>query len=278
MKLSHAAIGIFFVAIAIFAAYLVWMLSLSAPFAENSLKNPAEFGDSFGIITSFFSGLAFAGLMVTIHLQREELSESRQVFKSQKFEDAFYSLLEFYKHNLNEIHVSDDTSEEPHKGVGALSFLLKKYNQSCQGYVKYLSCHTTEEQYKFFIYIEARKILVPQARYFGTLESILSLIENEIECESKRAFYIKIVASQLTVHEVKYLFYQCLVSSSETRLVRLINELKLIDERIYDANLNKTTIKFYNETHGARLPYDKKEVEIPFTNQEMIEFRKSHNA
>ncbi len=38
----------------------------------------AEFGDAFGFATSVFTGLAFAGLLFTMHLQRRELSLVRE--------------------------------------------------------------------------------------------------------------------------------------------------------------------------------------------------------
>lgn len=70
-----------------------------------------EFGDKFGVINSLFSGLAFAGIIITIllqsrelKLQREELEETRVVFKkqskimNQQQKDAtFFSLLENHR-------------------------------------------------------------------------------------------------------------------------------------------------------------------------------------
>lgn len=57
---------------------LVWVLALIAigqmwpKLAERGL-----FGDSFGMINSLFSGLAFAGIIYTILLQRKELALQR---------------------------------------------------------------------------------------------------------------------------------------------------------------------------------------------------------
>ncbi|ELA3917420.1 hypothetical protein RFP02_004796, partial [Escherichia coli] len=66
--------------------YLIFLVYISWPIEELSIRQAALLGDSFGIVNAFFSGLAFSGLIITIVLQRRELNESRKVFKSQKFE------------------------------------------------------------------------------------------------------------------------------------------------------------------------------------------------
>ena len=40
------------------------------------------------MINTIFSGLAFAGLILTIHLQRHELAESQETFRKERFEDS----------------------------------------------------------------------------------------------------------------------------------------------------------------------------------------------
>lgn len=59
-------------------------------------------GDQFGLINSLFSGLAFAGIVYSINiqkkelnLQRNELKESRKEFQQQNFENTFFNLLEY---------------------------------------------------------------------------------------------------------------------------------------------------------------------------------------
>ena len=46
----------------------------------------AEFGDSFGAANAFFSALAFAGIIITILLQRRELELQRKELKETKLE------------------------------------------------------------------------------------------------------------------------------------------------------------------------------------------------
>lgn len=68
--------------VALYGALLVY---LTWPIQSYNIGAAGTFGDSFGLLTSIFSGVAFAGLIWTIllqraelRLQRKELSESRR--------------------------------------------------------------------------------------------------------------------------------------------------------------------------------------------------------
>ena len=60
----------------VFAAWLVSGVSIY--FSIGSWDGPGTFGDMFGAINALFSGLAFAGIIFTILLQREELKLQRK--------------------------------------------------------------------------------------------------------------------------------------------------------------------------------------------------------
>ena len=45
-----------------------------------------QFGDSFGALNALFSGLAFAGIIYTIQLQRKELNYQREELRLTRFE------------------------------------------------------------------------------------------------------------------------------------------------------------------------------------------------
>ena len=59
--------------------YFIWSIN------EVSLDRSGLFGDSFGALTSLFSGLAFAGIIATLLLQREDLKLARAEAKNNEF-------------------------------------------------------------------------------------------------------------------------------------------------------------------------------------------------
>lgn len=58
--------------VAVFIAWFGWGLWVYQPLT--SLPEFGAFGDSFGVLSSLFSGLAFAGLIVTILQQQKQLN------------------------------------------------------------------------------------------------------------------------------------------------------------------------------------------------------------
>lgn len=64
--------------------YAVAIITLTWPITELSVEKSGVFGDSFGVLTSLFSGLAFAGLIITIVMQKDELALQREELKLQR--------------------------------------------------------------------------------------------------------------------------------------------------------------------------------------------------
>lgn len=253
MKIKTTIILSLSIVAIVIGSYLAILVYFSWPIEELSIRQAALLGDSFGILNSLFSGLAFAGVIITIALQRQELKESRAVFKSQKFEDAFYRLLDFYKENLNDITDYNDNAL-PSKGIGVLSNQIKKISPAISQYSgAYSSDYEVEEINAQLLFAEINKNIKHQSRYLGTLENILHLIVYELESNKERFFYLKILSSQLTVHEVRYVFYRCLISKTESSLVKLINDSRLIESRVPESGINGRVIDLYNKNHGTEL-------------------------
>ena len=73
----------------IVAVFVVWIASiLGAMQFLPSWAVRGQFGDAFGSVNSLFTGLAFAGVIYTIYLQRTELSLQRDELRLQREEMA----------------------------------------------------------------------------------------------------------------------------------------------------------------------------------------------
>ena len=98
---------------AVIGVIVVWALTLFLLLLPESEKR-GQFGDMFGAVNALFSGFAFAGLIITLilqkkelGLQRDELEETRKELKNQReefekenetliyqrFENLFYNML-----------------------------------------------------------------------------------------------------------------------------------------------------------------------------------------
>lgn len=92
---------------AVAIAYLTW------PISEYSVEKAASIGDTYGWLTSFFSGLAFVGLIVAIllprdelQLQRKELSLTRDEMTRQNFEATFFQMLRLHNDIVTSIDLT----------------------------------------------------------------------------------------------------------------------------------------------------------------------------
>lgn len=70
------------VLIAIVVAIWLWLPGYLAP-ELTDIKDRGVFGDSYGAVTSLFTGLAFAGLVFTVLLQQREIKLQREDFFAQ---------------------------------------------------------------------------------------------------------------------------------------------------------------------------------------------------
>jgi len=73
---------IFIFILALVGATWFWLPGILAV-ELTSLTERGQFGDSYGAVTSLFTGLAFAGLLFTILLQQREIKLQRQDFINQ---------------------------------------------------------------------------------------------------------------------------------------------------------------------------------------------------
>lgn len=103
-KISIYAIIFIILLVIIYACLLLW---ISWPITEITIEKAGVFGDSFGLLTSLFSGLAFYGIIITILLQREELQLQRiELARASEAQErsarlmALSDLLKDYKDNI----------------------------------------------------------------------------------------------------------------------------------------------------------------------------------
>lgn len=103
-------------AVVVFVIAALWLLTY-ALLKDLAPEDRGTFGDMFGSINSLFSGLALAGIILTIllqrqelKLQRKELADTRREFKIQnetlklqRFESLFFNLVDLHHSIMNAI-------------------------------------------------------------------------------------------------------------------------------------------------------------------------------
>ncbi|MFB2680519.1 putative phage abortive infection protein [Shewanella mangrovisoli] len=253
-SLSWLMIGGVISAVLIYGGVL---LVLTWPISELSISSSGVFGDSFGVLTSLFSGLAFAGLIITIVMQRDELALQRQelnltreelsgqkeemraqneTLKVQRFENTFFKMLEFLENCRNDVFYQG-FQRPPLEGRDAIKALYDAFTEGflCnwvqdssfnQKRVFKEECKIPEgisEEYSNF-YIKYGDEL---GQYYRTLYNLLKLVDRADFIDDKTV-YTNLVRAQLSRYELLLLFYNCISMFGVDKMAPLIKKYNVL--------------------------------------------------
>jgi len=213
-------------------------------------------GDMFGTVNALFSGLAFAGIIFTILLQRKELKYQRdelkatrtefviqnKTLKTQRFESTFFGLVNLHNQIVNDIDFKRGDGhfvpEEILSGrdVFQQAYLelrneLKKEDISVnRAYLRMYGKHNTDFGHYFRNLYRIFKII--KETEFVSMSEIDDEIKDKKQFYKEENFkeqyrYTSIMRAQLSDYELFILFYNCLSKLGE-KFKPLIEEFSIL--------------------------------------------------
>ena len=201
------------------------------------------FGDMFGVGNAIFSALAFAGVIIAIFLQREELKLQRleleltrkevkrqreqlqsqaETLKKQALENTFFELLRFHQEILQAVQHYDPVER---RGREAISSLAREFRDRYKKSDRRASAdERIRDAYNKFHH-EFQPYI---GHYFRNLYQILRFI-NDSQAEVKdKKLYGRLVRAQLSSDELFLLFYNCLSELGVNKFKPLVEEFSMI--------------------------------------------------
>ena len=242
------------------------------------------FGDMFGTVNALFSGLAFAGIIITIWLQktelalqRDELAATRQEFieqnetlSKQRFENTFFHLVSLFNEVINNLYythtqlrVRGPSKTEYEKrqvfdvffkllrdNLNRSNFLLENDGAGGQSY-KAVENLIEEEQisnlrtaYNKF-YQDHMHIL---GHYFMSLYHIFKFIHTSNLTIKEKRFYAAIIRAQLSSTELFLIFYNALIPElGYPKFLYLSKEYDILQNFDFDLIENEIHINYYKK-------------------------------
>lgn len=219
------------------------------------------FGDMFGAVNALFSGLAFAGLIVTLLFQKEELGlqrneliqtreelrnqrlefeEQNKTLKLQRFENTFFSMLSLQQEIVSNIRFKGNLEEF---GCG----------YSCESSDKMNIIDTSGREVFNVIYtylikgkiksngIESYSECTEISKfdhYFRHLYRIIKFVQKSELTLKEKYEYTSLVRAQLSDYELAMLFYNCLNYAGKEKFKPLVETYALLknlrDELLVD--------------------------------------------
>lgn len=237
---KHLSIGVFITFAVIIV--IIWagtgFLLYDATAQTPTLGDRGTFGDMFGAVNALFSGLAFAGIIFTVLLQREELrlqrgelAETRRVmdeqraqleaqsetFVLQRFEGTFFLLLPHFSRIAEAAGRYKDAGEV----ANALGFVTREISQEMPAHLRFEDA--VSAGYRTVLNNRQFPFL---PRYFRSLYSVLSFIDRG--SIGDRQFYANLIRNELSVYECTLLAYIGLSDVGRPKLKPLIERYRLL--------------------------------------------------
>ncbi len=201
--------------------YIIWGTEWTL---EN---NRGKFGDSFGALNTLFAGLAFAGVIWAILLQREELEHQRTELKDQKeilqkqnFESSFFQLFGLHNEIVNSIKFSSTVDNQPitYSGRDYFIYALRQLNDGA-------------DRNAFFDEHQSHV-----GRYFSHFYNIIKFVDQQSDDIIKKSFYVDLIRAQMSTAELGVLsFHRSHETGAEFKILiekyALLKDLSYVPER-----------------------------------------------
>ncbi len=267
------------------AVFAIWLLSwiLIDVFIADSDRG--TFGDKFGAINALFSGLAFAGLIVTLlyqkeelKLQREELKETRnelnaqklefqeqnKTMKRQRFENTFFNMLSLqqeivanlsYEYYVNpaicppNIPVEQFYSKCPKGQLHGREVFEGMYKRAIIDYNGRRYADGLYNIFKNFGHLAYSNIKATTRfdHCFRHLYRIYKYVDtSDLITDDERYNYACIVRSQLSDYELVILFYNCLTSNGRAKFKPLIEKYTIFNNLRTELLANSQDVNAYS--------------------------------
>lgn len=258
----------------------LWLISLFTLGVWISKGN--EIGDSFGAVNALFSGLALAGIILTILMQRDELKLQRKeleltrkemeltrdefisqnyTLKLQQFENTYFQMLSLFHENINS--VTSNTKSHPYVGKRLFNVFLQNIDNDIETAFRNrfnsIENRKIDEEFYKFHEDEIDKITIDDftnyfkvvksiyqddlSIYFTTLLNILKLID-KAEIDDK-LYYISVISSQFTKSEKLTIFYYTISTNESSDFRSLVEKYNLLDGIKENMVINKNIYTEY---------------------------------
>ena len=251
-----------FPGVIVFWIAAIFLIPMQYPKIEES----GQFGDMFGAVNALFAGLAFAGVIWAIilqkqelELQRQELKETRgeirgqkeqlraqdQTLQKQNFESSFFQLLSFHNEIVNSLRARELGAQEV---GGRMCFAVFLYtiktiynrHENTSGQMK----DNINSSYEIFLSRYQPSI----GHYFRHLYNTIKFVDQHKfikEFEDKKP-YTNLIRAQLSSNELGLLFYNCL-SDRGAKFKCLVEKYALLEDMDFEKLLDPDHRPFYSE-------------------------------
>lgn len=217
------------------------------PLKGENISERGQFGDSFGVLNSLFTGLGFGGLVVTLLLQQKqirnqeiEIQLQRQSEQIKQYEETLHLLMSMYATTLAEVTTvkGDLRSRTVLRGSTDRVFEAIKKEKAhivpLKMQERYNDEQLTKDDKEFLDYLYFRNFKIlsveidRQGRLIQTLKVLLHHLVFRAPVNLDIKPYCDMVCGQMTHVEISYFFLIALTFNDESKLRELLLKCGLL--------------------------------------------------
>ena len=204
-----------------------------------------QFGDSFGVITSLFAGLAFWGVILTLMLQKRELDLTKQELKGtkevltkQNFENTFFQLLSLQNEIVKTL--SYKLNERTIEGRACFHHYYENIKQKYSGKTNLLFDEFFDEIWNSFSSENINNI----DHYFRNLHKLLDIIDKSNNIV--KTTYTEIIRAQLSGYELIMIFYYGIRPLGGRGFKKLLEKYIIFEDMNFDLIIHNVHFTLYS--------------------------------
>lgn len=255
---------------------------------EIDFDKAGKFGDSFGVLNSLFSGLAFIALVITIYLQQQDIRDTKKETQKQNFENTFFKMIDLFNSVVKDLYFKSEEKIEYINDIEEIRYFIKignakidsddiiyKGKEVIMKLLKVFKKYKDEVLPKNKSNITVKKGIYEDfhtafenniGHYFGTIYQILDFIEKSDVV--KKEFYSNLFRAQFSKNELELLFYHSTSEISKRKFTPLLikyeffehlnievldeRAIKLIIEKTKELNNNYPLNKIFGENEKSK--------------------------
>lgn len=220
----------------------------------STAERRGQFGDKFGAVNALFSGLAFAGLIITLvmqyyelRLQRKGISDQAREMNNQRFENSLFNMLSMQQNIIGGISYEYNYNDGSTKSLKGLELFQFFYNDIEINIGGQQSCGVgSRENYADYKEIVKKSYFL--ASYFSHLYCIFKYIdETHLIDEDAKYDYACIVRAQLSKYELLMLFYNA-INDDDDKFKKLIEKYAIFNNLCVGELAKKEHKNLYDES------------------------------
>ena len=223
---------------------------------DTTIKN-GPWGDYVGgTLNPILTFLSFFGVLVSIYLQRLDLSLSRkelersadalekqiESIEAQNFESAFFQMLNTHSAIVNAIDLQDRETGIETRGRDCFRVFYTRFNKIFrENLSKAKNKHSSEDIIKLSYFSFWKEHQLELGHYYRFLYNVFRFMD---ESKSSKPYHAKLIRAQLSDQELLLLFYNC-ISENGRNFVSYAEKYAIFD--------NLPTVRLLDASHSAML-------------------------